>query len=103
MIIHHDQDGVFTGYEWWVRQLLADGVRVSYTLNGFKDKPQMESFLGRFKEENRSVLLEAQAVAELVEVVDQRLEYYNTQRWHSGIGYLSPVAYIERLRAAAEG
>ncbi len=36
MILHHDQDSVFTGYEW-VGRLLADGVHVSYALNGFKD------------------------------------------------------------------
>ena len=101
MIIHHDQDAVFTGYEW-VRQLLADGVRLSYALNGFKDNPEMESFNGRFKEENRSLLLEAQTVDELVELVDQRMDYYNTQRRHSSIGYLPPVAYIERLRAGSE-
>jgi transposase InsO family protein len=101
MIIHHDQDGVFIGYEW-VRQLLADGVHVSYALNGFKDNPEMESFTGRFKEENHSLLLEAQTVEELVEVVDWRMEYYNTERRHSSIGYLSPLAYIERLRAGSE-
>ncbi len=101
MIIHHDQDGVFIGYEW-VRQLLTDGVRLSYTLNGFKDNPEMESFIGRFKEENHSLLLEAQTVEELVTVVDQRMDYYNTQRRHSAIGYLSPLAYIERLRGGLE-
>ncbi len=101
MIIHHDQDGVFIGYEW-VGRLLADGVRVSYALNGFKDNPEMESFIGRFKEENHSLLLEAQTIAELAEVVDQRMDYHNTQRRHSGIGYLTPVVYIACLRADSE-
>jgi len=98
MIIHHDQDGVFIGYEW-VRQLLADGVRPSYALNGFKDNPEMESFIGRFKEENHSLLLEAQTVEELAAVVDWRMAYYNTERRHSSIGYLTPLVYIEHLRA----
>jgi putative transposase len=102
MIIHHDQDAVFTGYEWARQLILEDGVRLSFTLHGFKDNPEMESFNGRFKEENHSLLLEAQTLDELVEVVDQRMDYYNTQRRHSSIGYLSPVAYIERVRSGLE-
>lgn len=97
MIIHHDQDGVFIGYEW-VGRLLADGVRPSYALNGFKDNPEMESFNGRFKEENHSLLLEAQTVEELAAVVDRRMAYYNTERRHSSIGYLTPLVYVKRLR-----
>jgi transposase InsO family protein len=53
MIIHHDQDAVFTSYEWTGQLLLKDGVRLSYALGGAKDNPEMESFIGRFKEENQ--------------------------------------------------
>src|SRR5438105_3668758 len=31
MIVHHDQDPVFVGYQWTARLLLVDGVRVSYS------------------------------------------------------------------------
>jgi len=34
MIVHHDQDSVYTGYHWTGRLLLEDGVRLSYTLSG---------------------------------------------------------------------
>jgi transposase InsO family protein len=102
MIVHHDQDAVFTGYEWARQLIVKDGVRLSFTLRGFKDNPEMESFNGRFKEENRSLLLEAQTLDELMEVVDQRMDYHNVERRHSSIGYVSPVAYIERVRSGLE-
>jgi len=102
MIVHHDQDAVFTGYEWAGRLVLEDGVRLSYALRGAKDNPAMESFNGRFKEEGHSLFLNAQSMAELVEVVDQRIAYYNTERRHSSIGYVPPVTYIERIRSDSE-
>ena len=67
MIIHHDQDAVFTGYEWAAQLILEDGVRLSYTLRGAKDNPEMESFHGRFKQEGGSLFLEAHNLAELTE------------------------------------
>ncbi len=97
MIIHHDRDPVFTGYRWTARLLLEDGVRLSYTLNGAKDNPEMEAFISRFKAENRSLLLDAQSLTELVEVVGQRMWYHNVERRHSTIGYLPPLAYIELM------
>lgn len=103
MIVHHDQDAVFTGYEWARRLVLEDSVRLSFTLRGFKDNPEMESFNGRFKEENHSLFLEAQTLDKLIEVVDERMRYYNEKRRHSSIGYVSPRAYIERARSGREG
>jgi len=99
MIIHHDQDAVFTSYDWTGQLLLKDGVRLSYALGGAKDNPEMESFIGRFKEEGQSLFLDAQSLAELTAVVDRRMRYYNTKRRHSSIGYQSPVAYIKRVRS----
>ena len=99
MIIHHDQDAVFTSYDWTGQLLLKDSVQVSYALGGAKDNPEMESFNGRFKEENHSLFLDAQSLTELRVVVDERMEYYNTERRHSSIDYLSPLTYIERVRS----
>jgi len=59
----------------------------------------MEFFNGRFKDENHSSFLDAQGLAELRTVVDGRMEYYNTERWHSTIGYQWPLTYIERVRS----
>ena len=100
MIMHHDRDSVYTGYEWTSQLLLKDKARLSYALRGAKDNPAMESFNGRFKGENHSLLLEAQDLDDLVEVVERRMTYYNTERRHSSIGYLPPATYVERVRSA---
>jgi transposase InsO family protein len=65
-------------------------------LNGARDNPEMEGFNSRFKAENCSLFLDAQDVGELAEVVCQRMVYYNTERRHSSIDYLSPVAYFKQ-------
>jgi hypothetical protein len=44
MIVHHDQDAVYTGDTWAGLLLLNDKVQLSYALDGAKDKPAMESF-----------------------------------------------------------
>ena len=96
MIVHHDQDSVYTGYEWTSQLLLKDKSRLSYALGGAKDNPEMESFNGHFKTEGHSLFLEAHSLDELVTVVDDRMRYYNTVRRHSAIGYVSPLTYIQR-------
>ena len=96
MIIHHDQDPVFTSYDWTGQLLLKDNARVSYALGGAKDNPEMEGFISRFKSEGYSLFLDAQSVAELAEIVDQRIQYYNAERLHSSIGYHSPLNFIEQ-------
>lgn len=102
MIIHHDQDSVYTGYAWTGQLLLEEYVRLSYTLNGARDNPIMESFIGRFKTENRSLLLDAESLVELCHVVATQMHYYNTERRHSSLEYVAPLTYIERVRAQQE-
>ncbi len=80
MIMHQDQDAVFTSYGWTGQLLIADKLRLSYSLNGAKDNTVMESFFSRFKNENRSLLLDAQGLEALGVVVDTRMRYYNTER-----------------------
>ncbi len=57
MIMHHDRDSVYTGYEWTSQLLQKDKSRLSYALRGAKDNPEMESFNGRFKGEGHSLFL----------------------------------------------
>lgn len=99
MIVHHDQDSVYTSYAWTGQLLLQDDVRLSYTLHGAKDNPAMESFIGRFKTENHSLLLDAANLSELRKVVATQMDYYNTQRRHSSLNYVSPLTYIDRVRS----
>jgi transposase InsO family protein len=98
LIMHHDQDPVYTGYGWASQLVLADQVRLSYTLNGAKDNPEMESFIGRFKTENHSLFLDAPDIPALGAVVAERMHYYNTARRHSSLGYVAPRTYIEQVR-----
>ena len=102
MIVHHDRDSVYTSYEWTSQLLLKDRSRLSYALRGAKDNPAMESFNERFKTEGHSLFLEAQSLAELITVVDERMRYYNTERRHSSIGYVSPSMYIKHARSKGE-
>lgn len=100
LIVHHDQDAVYTGYAWTGQLLLQDQVRLSYALNGAKDNPEMESFNGRFKTENQSLFLEAETLTQLRDIVADRIEYYNTDRRHSSLGYLAPFAFIMQRRCS---
>lgn len=90
-IVHSDRDSVFTGYAWTGRLLLRDRVRLSYALEGCKDNPEMEAFHSRFKNENRSLLLDARSLADLRCVVRQRLWYYNHRRRHSSLEDQAPM------------
>jgi len=97
VIVHHDQDPVFTSYGWTGQLLLRDGARVSYALRGAKDNPEMEAFNSRFKTENRSLLLDAVDLAGLARLVSQRIRYYNRVRRHSALGNQAPWPYVQAL------
>jgi len=98
LIVHHDQDPVFTGYTWTARLLLKDHVRMSYALRGARDNTEMESFNSRFKSENRSLFLDTSTLSALRGIVSRRMGYYNHQRRHSTIGYRAPSVFIATLR-----
>lgn len=75
VIIHHDLDSVYTSHDWLSRLLLKEQVRVSFAEHGARDNPWMESFWGRFKTENHTLIRKAQALEELTRVVEQQLIY----------------------------
>ncbi len=100
--MHHDQDSVYTGHMWTGQLLLKDKVRLSYALDGAKDNPEMESFNGRFKQEGNSLFLDAGDMEELKAVVSRQMEYYNTKRRHSSLGYVSPMTYIRSMLSDGE-
>jgi hypothetical protein len=52
LIVHQDQDTVYTSYDWLRALLIEDGVVVSYCEHGAKDNPWMESFWGHGKGEH---------------------------------------------------
>jgi transposase InsO family protein len=91
VIVHHDRDPVFTGYGWTGRLLLGEGARISYALHGARDNTAMESFNGRFKGENRSLIDGAQSLEALRSVLEERMSYFNRERRHSTLGNRSPL------------
>jgi putative transposase len=95
LIVHQDQDSVFTSYRWLRTLLMESEVIVSYSERGAKDNPWIESFWGHFKGENGSLLIEAETLEELREVVDRQMAYYNERRRHSSLDYRSPVEYLK--------
>ncbi len=99
VIVHHDQDSVYTSYAWTGQLVLRDLVRLSYALDGCRDNTEMESFHSRFKSENRSLLVEAASLAELERVVGQRMAYDNRRRRHSALGNLAPLTYLASLKS----
>ncbi len=94
LIVHHDQDAVYTSYDWLQALLIRDRARVSYAERGARDNPWIESFWGHFKVENGSLLSEAGTLEELEWVIKRQMRYYNTKRRHSGVGYVPPVEYL---------
>lgn len=98
IIIHHDRGAAYTSHQWVYAILNQYQMQLSYALRGCKDNPEMESFNSHFKGENQSLFADCQTMAELKQVVQNRINYYNTVRRHSSIGYLSPLAYIKKYR-----
>jgi hypothetical protein len=73
IIIHHDQDGVYLGYGWLNEVVVKSRARVSYSHNGAKGNVQLESFNGRFKEENRLIFWEQETFRSLQRTVNERI------------------------------
>jgi transposase InsO family protein len=101
-IIHHDQDSVYTSYQWLRTILLEDSMRVSYSENGAKGNPWIESLWGRTKTEIGSRIAEAQSLLALQEVLDRRFQYYNQERRHSSIGYVPPHEHLTSALSTCE-
>jgi putative transposase len=97
IIFHQDQGSVYTGYVY-VGQLLKDLFTLSYSRKATPtDNPEMESFWGRFKTENKQIFYEAQTEKELEELVKKQIIYYNQKRRHSSLQNISPDNYIKKL------
>jgi transposase InsO family protein len=93
-IIHHDLDSVYTSYRWLEAILLDDDMRVSYSENGAKGNPWIESLWGRTKAEVGSRITEASSLPALRTVFDERFRYYNQDRRHSSIGQIAPREHL---------
>jgi len=95
IVVHSDQDPVFTSYDW-LRALAVDsGVRISFSERGAWENPWIESFWSRFKTENRDLFLDAKDLMDLEGLIDGQMLYYNGSRRHSSVGNRPPLAYLK--------
>ena len=95
LILHQDQDSVYTS-DRWVDQLLDDRLRISYSTNGAKGNTHMESFNGHFKNPIKSILTESETTREVKEVIGKRAIKWNQERRHSSLGQIAPITYINQ-------
>ena len=95
VIIHHDQDGVYVGHCWVHEIIVSSKSRISYSEKGAKENVHMESFNGRFKQENRDLFWDQEDLESLKKVVAERVRYYNFVRKHSALGNKSPMKYLK--------
>jgi putative transposase len=97
IIVHQDQGSIYTSYTY-VQKLLEDNLTLSYSRPATPtDNPEMESWNGRFKTENRQIFNEAQTEEELRHIVIKQIVYYNQKRRHSSLQNISPDNYIKKL------
>jgi transposase InsO family protein len=82
--------------------LLDDEMRVSYSENGAKGNPWIESLWGRTKAEIGSWITEASSLPALQTVFDERFRYYNRERRHSSIRYIPPREHLGQTLSAYE-
>ena len=99
-LVHHSDRGMhYTGTSYQ-RLLAANGIRPSMSRRGdCWDNAVVESFFATLKVElvsERRWTNAAEATAALV----QYLAWYNGERLHSTLGYISPMSYETKLEAA---
>ncbi len=93
---------VYTSYAWTGRRLLRNYLQISYTLDGARGNTEMGAFISRFKNENRSLLLDAPTIEVLERIVNERMRYYNDVRRHSALDNQPPQGWLKRLLNTVE-
>ena len=97
VIIHQDQGSVFKSYQY-VQELVKRDIAISYSRKARpSDNPEMESFFGRTKTENRQLFVEAESLQELETLIHEAIKYHNTKRRHSKLGNKSPEQFIQEF------
>ncbi len=100
-LIHHSDRGCQYASRDYQQLLAAHGLRPSMSRKGnCWDNAPMESFFHSLKTERvygAVYRTHAQARQDIFDYIEV---WYNRQRLHSALGYLTPVQYEQRLRAA---
>ena len=97
VIVHQDQDSVFTGYEY-TGKLIGDGITLSFTENGFKDNQMMESCLGHFKQSYKQRIQQAETLKQAQKIFTACVKDWNTKPRHSALKGRPPDDFIHTLK-----
>lgn len=97
VIVHQDQDSVFTGYDY-AGKLIGDGIALSFTERGFKDNQMMESCVGHFKEDYKQRIQQATNLQEAQRIFTACVKDWNTKRRHSALKGRPPDDFIHSLK-----
>lgn len=93
-LFHQDQGSQYTSYPY-VEAGLKYGT-LSYSTPGTPtENPGQESFFGRFKQEWADEIREIETFEEVRKFVAKKIRYYNCQRLHTSIGFMSPVKFTK--------
>ncbi len=93
VIIHQDQDSVFTSYKY-IDYLLSQGITPSFTEYGFKDNQQMESLNCRFKTDYGSLFAFCESEKQAQQLIKRCVYDWNRERPCSAINYQTPYKYV---------
>jgi putative transposase len=100
-LLHHSDRGSQYTSEQFQRLMADHGVVCSMSRSGnVWDNAAMESFFSSLKTERTAAKTYRSRDAARADVFDYIERFYNPRRRHSTLGYLSPVAYEERMRLA---
>ena len=96
IIFHQDQGSAYTS-ELYLRSVVNQGGVLSYSRKGEPgDNAVNESFFSRLKEEWRDIFYEARSFEELKRLISRAIRYYNTSRYHSSLGYMTPLKFLKQ-------
>ena len=100
-LLHHSDRGSQYTSEQCQRLMAEHGIQCSLSRAGnVWDNAAMESFFSSLKTERTAGKVYRTRDAARADVFDYIERFYNPRRRHSTLGYLSPVAYEERMRLA---
>ena len=100
IIFHQDQGSAYTS-ELYLRSVINQDGILSYSRKGEPgDNAVNESFFSRLKEEWRDVFYEARSFEELKRLISKAIRYYNTRRYHSSLGYMTPYEFLKQEMAS---
>lgn len=94
LVVHQDRGSVYTS-DAYVRTVSSRGCLLSFSRRGEPgDNAVNEAFFSRLKVEWADVFYEARTFEELERLVGNAIAYYNKGRYHSSLGYRTPLAFM---------